>query len=116
MEKTYLFLNLGIYQAIEHIVAQEKPEVGRHYFDLACAPDENKNQLFNVELIVDEDGTWAYGATVYDEKEYSLIYITTINNDEGPSVDYEIVSKKTLRIMKENETDSFYVEDILANW
>ena len=51
MEKCYLFLNLGIYQAIEHIVAQEKPKTGKYYFDLACAPDENKNQLFNVELI-----------------------------------------------------------------
>ena len=50
MERCYLFANLGIYQAVEHIVAQENPGVGKHYFDLACAPDENKNQLFNYYL------------------------------------------------------------------
>lgn len=116
MERCYLFLNLGIYKAVEHIVAQEKPEVGRHYFDLACAPDEDKNQLFNVELIIEEDGTWGYGATVYNEKEYNLISVTKINNEGEYSLDYEIVSKKTFEIMKENEKERFQVEDMLANW
>lgn len=116
MEKCYLFANLGIYKAVEHIVAQEKPEAGKYYFDLACAPDEDKNQLFGVELIVDEDGTWAYGATVYDEKEYSLISITRINNEGEYSLDYVIVSKKTFKIIKENEKENFKVEDVLVNW
>lgn len=116
MERCYLFANLDIYNAVEHIVTQEKPEVGKYHFDLACAPDKNKNQLFNVELIIDEDGTWAYGATVYDEEEYSLIYVTTINNDEGPFVDYRIVSKKNFKIMKENKNENLLIEDVLANW
>ena len=116
MERCYLFANLDIYKAVEHIVAQENPEVGKHYFDLVCAPDKNKNQLFNVELIIDEDGTWAYVATVYDEKEYSLIYVTTINNDEGLFVDYGIVSKKIFKIMKENENENLLIEDVLVNW
>ena len=116
MEKIYLFLNLEIYQAIEHIVAQEKPEVGKYHFDLACAPDENKNQLFNVELIIDEDGTWGYGATVYNEEEYGFVSITKVNNEGEYSLDYEIVSKKTFKIMKENENENFKIEDLLANW
>ena len=116
MERCYLFANLGIYKAVEHIVAQENPGVGRHYFDLACAPDENKNQLFNVELIIDEDGTWGYGATAYNEEEYTLISITEVNSDGGYSLDYDIISKKTLKIMKENENERFQVEDILSNW
>lgn len=116
MERCYSFLNLGIYKAIEHIVAQENPEVGKHYFDLACAPDEDKNQLFNVELIIDEDGTWAYGATVYSDEEYVLIAITKINSDGEYSLDYEIASKKTFEIMKENENENFQVEDVLTNW
>ena len=116
MERCYLFLNLDIYKAVEHIVAREKPEVGKHYFDLACAPDENKNQLFNVELIIDEDGTWGYAAIAYNEEEYNFVSITKINSEGEYSLDYEIVSKKTLKIMKENETDSFHVEDLLANW
>lgn len=116
MEKCYVFLNLGIYQAVEHIVAQENPEVGKHYFDLACAPDEDKNQLFNVELIIDEDGTWGYGAIAYNEEEYTLISITKVNSDGEYSLDYDIVSKKTFQIMKENESDRFQVEDVLINW
>ena len=116
MEKIYLFLNLGFYKAVEHIVAQEKLEAGKYYFDLACAPDEDKNQLFNVELIIDEDGTWGYGATVYDEKEYSFVSITKVNNEGEYSLNYEIVSKKTFKVMKENETENFKIEDVLANW
>ena len=116
MERCYLFANLSIYKAVEHIVAQEKPETGKYYFDLACAPNEDKNQLFGVELIVDKDGTWAYGATVYDEKEYSLISITRINNEGEYSLDYVIVSKKTFKIIKENEKENFKVEDVLVNW
>ena len=116
MGKTYLFLNLDIYKAVEHIVAQEKPEAGKHYFDLACAPDEDKNQLFNVELIIDEDGTWGYGATVYDEKDYSLISITRRNNEGEYSLDYEIVSKRTFGAMKKNENENFKIEDFLTNW
>ena len=116
MEKIYLFLNLGIYQAIEHIVAQEKPEIGRHHFDLACAPDESKNKLFNVELMVDEDGTWGYGARMYDEKRYNLVSIEKVNDEGEYSLDYEIVSKEMFKIMKENETENFQVENVLANW
>ena len=116
MERCYLFANLGIYKAVEHIVAQEKPGTGKYYFDLACAPDEDKNQLFNVELIIDEDGTWAYGAIAYNEEEYSLISITKVNNGGEYSLDYEIVSKRTFKIIKENEKENFKVEDVLANW
>ena len=116
MERCYLFANLGIYKAVEHIVAQENPGAGKHYFDLACAPDENKNQLFNVELIIDEDGTWAYGATVYSEKEYSIVSIAKVSDNGEYSLNYEIVSKETFKIMKENEKESFKVEDVISNW
>lgn len=116
MERCYLFANLDIYKAVEHIVAQEKPEAGKYYFDLACAPNENKNQLFNVELIIDEDETWGYGATIYDEKEYNFISITKVNNEGEYSLNYEIVSKKTFKVMKENETENFKIEDLLTNW
>lgn len=116
MERCYTFLNLGIYQAVEHIIAQEKPETGKHYFDLACAPDEDGNQLFNVELIIEEGKAPGYGATTYNEEEYSLVSIMKINDEREYSLDYDIVSKKTFEIMKENEKENFQVEDVLANW
>lgn len=116
MERCYLFANLDIYKAVEHIVAQKRPEAGKYYFDLACAPDENKNQLFNVELIIDEDGTWAYAAIAYNEEEYNFVSITKINNEGEYSLDYEIVSKKTFEVMKENETENLLIEDVLTNW
>lgn len=116
MEKCYIFLNLGLYQAVEHIIAQEKPETGRHYFDLACAPDEDGNQLFNVELIIDKNGTWGYGAIALNEEKYTLVSIMTINDEREYSLNYDIVSKKTFEAIKENENDRFQVEDVLANW
>lgn len=116
MEKCYIFLNLGIYQAVEHIVAQEKPEIGKHHFDLACTPDEDGNQLFDVELIIYEDGTWGYGAITLNKEKYTLISIMTINDEREYSLDYDIVSKETFKVMKENESDRFQVEDVLANW
>lgn len=116
MEEIYVFLNLGIYKAVEHIVAQEKPEVGIYCFDLACAPDEDGNQLFNVTLIIDKDGTWGYEAMARNEEEYVLVSIMKINESREYSLDYDIVSKKTFEIMKKNESDRFQVEDVLANW
>ena len=116
MEKIYLFLNLGLNQAVEHIVAQEKPEMGKYFFDLACTPDKNGNQLFNIELIIDEDGGWKFNPTVHNEEEFILISIIRINNEGEYSLDYDIVSKKTFEIMKDNESDCFQVEDALAGW
>lgn len=109
MKKCYNYLNLNIYKAVEHIVAQEKPEVGRHYFDLACAPDEDKNQLFDVELTVDEDGTLGYGAVAYD-KNYMLISIAKIVDGEY-SLDFEIAKKEVFKTMKSIENENFHVDD-----
>jgi hypothetical protein len=112
MEKCYVYLNKGIYKAVEHIVAQEKPEVGEYYFDLACAPDEDGNQLFNVELIIDKDGTWGgYGATIYNEN-YMLISIAKIVDGEY-SLEYEIVKRETFKTMKSIESKNFTVEEAL---
>lgn len=111
MKKCYLFLNKCIYKAIEQIVTQEKPETGKHHFDLACAPDEDGNQLFNVELMVDEDGVWGYVATIYD-KNYILISVAKIIDNEY-ILDYEIVKRETFKAMKSIENKNFTVEEAL---